>query len=187
MHKFSPSNFQRLENEDRYRLLQPEATLRRFGLREGMTFVDIGAGTGFFSRSAAKVVGESGTFYAAEMSDEMMDYLKRHGVAENMHLVASGEYSIPLQDSLADLTWLSFVLHENAHPVRLLREAERVTKNGGKVVILEWKKQEEEHGPPMEERLGQETLKSKLDRFAVTGEGSLNPSHYYIEIKVRKP
>lgn len=186
MHKFSPSNAERLESEQRYKLLPPHETLKRFGVRKGMTFVDIGAGTGYFTREAAKIVGSKGMAYAVEMSKEMAAHLKERGVPGNVQVIRSKEYRIPLDDSISDLTWLAFVVHENSEVRRFVREAKRVTKDGGRIVILEWKKQEEEHGPPMEERLSQRDLKKALSDFAIVEQGSLNRSHYYLVLEVRK-
>jgi len=187
MHKFSPEHFQRLESEERYKLLRPEETLRKAGLKEGMTFADIGAGTGYFTRAAAKIVGRKGRVFAVEMSEEMIGILKQRGVGGNVTIVPSKEYEIPIGRSLADLTLLAFVTHENADIPRLVGEAARVTKDGGKILILEWKKQSEEHGPPMEERLSQDELRRILRDRAILEEGSLNRSHYHIVIEVRKP
>ncbi len=186
MHKFSPSNADRLESEQRYKLLPPRETLKRFGLGKGMTFVDVGAGTGYFTREAAKIVGSKGMAYAVEMSKEMAEHLREKGVPENVQVIRSEEYRIPLDDSISDLTWLAFVVHENSEVRRFVREAKRVTKDGGRVVILEWKKQEEEHGPPMDERLSQHDLKKALSGFAIVEEGSLNRSHYYVVIDIKK-
>lgn len=186
MHKFSPENWTRLESEDRRKLIPPEETLKRFGLKVGMTFVDVGAGTGYFSREASNLVGNSGKVFAVEMSPEMVQILQGRGVPPAMEVIRSEEYSVPLQDSVSDLTWIAFVIHETPDLNRFLNEAARVTRNGGKVVIVEWKKQVEERGPAMEERLDQATLKAQLKKFIVTGEGSLNPSHYYIEIEIKK-
>jgi len=186
MHKFSPENWLRLENEDRRKLLPPEETLKRFGLKDGMTFVDVGAGTGYFSREAANIVGRSGKVFAVEMSPELIQFLQGRGVPPAVEVIRSEEYSIPLQDSVSDLTWLAFVTHETPDIRRFLNEAARVTRNGGKVVIVEWKKQVEERGPEMKERLDQADLRTQLREFELTGEGSLNPSHYYIEIEIKK-
>jgi ubiquinone/menaquinone biosynthesis C-methylase UbiE len=186
VHKFPSANWQRLESDERRKLIPPESTLRRFGLRHGMTFLDIGAGTGFFSRGAAKIVGMEGKIIAAEMSEDMIDQMKSIGVPANAEVIRSEEYAIPVNDSVADVTWIAFVTHETPDVPRFIREAARVTKRGGKIVIVDWKKQEEEHGPSREERLSQEMLRTQLGEFSIKAEGSLNPSHYYVEIEVTK-
>ncbi len=186
MHKFSPAGWQKLESEERRALIPPARTLEKFGLDKGMTFVDVGAGTGFFSREASKIVGKEGRVVAAEMSPEMIEILKRQGVPREVEVLQSGEYSIPLPDSVADLTWLAFVTHETPDVPRFLKEAARVTKQHGKIVIVEWKKQTEERGPAMEERLAQADLRGQLDGYRILGEGSLNASHYYIELEIQK-
>ncbi len=179
MHKFSPSGAERLERPERHQLIPPAETLRRFSLGPGMHFLDAGAGTGFFSRAASTVVGPAGHVYAAEMSAEMLEAFKRYGVPPNVSLVQSREYEIPLPAGIADLALLAFVLHENVEGRRLLNEVLRLVKTGGKLVILEWKKQQEENGPPMEERLGEDELDQILRPYRVIDRGELNGSHYY--------
>jgi len=187
MHKFSPQNLQSLENDERYELLPPGETLRDAGLKEGMTFVDVGAGSGYFTRAAAEIVGGKGRVFAVEMSPEMIGILKQKGIGENVKILASKEYEIPIEDTLADLTLLAFVTHENADIRRFIGEAARVTKDNGRILILEWKKQTEELGPPMEERLGQADLRGFLRDYKILEEGSLNRSHYYVVVEANKP
>jgi ubiquinone/menaquinone biosynthesis C-methylase UbiE len=186
MHKFSPENWQRLESEERRKLLPAEEILQKFGLTEGMTFLDVGAGTGYFSRAAAKIVGNKGKVLAADMAAAMVDLLKKNGVPPHVEILQSEEYKLPVSDSIADISWLAFVTHENHDVPRFIKEAARATKRGGKIVIVEWKKQDEEHGPPMAERLDQKELRRTLGDFNVVDEGGLNSSHYYIEIEVTK-
>ena len=187
MHKFSPNRSQTLESEERYELLPPEKTLRSVGLKEGMTFVDVGAGTGYFTRAASEIVGGRGRVFAVELSGEMIGILKDRGVGENVRIIPSKEYEIPIGNSQADLTLLAFVTHENADIPRFVGEAVRVTKDRGKILFLEWKKQSEESGPPMKERLSQEDLKEALRNHTILEDGSLNSSHYYIIVEPRKP
>ena len=182
MHKFSPHRADRLESPERYELLPPGPTLRKFGLRPGMTFVDIGAGTGFFSREAADIVGQEGIVYALDMSPEMLEILKRNGVPRNTRVILSGEYRLPMPDEVGDLTLLSTVLHENTDMKRLLAEAIRVTGKAGTVAIVEWKKQDEEIGPPSAERIDKEDLLHALSDYRIVAQGDLNKSHYYILI-----
>ena len=187
MHKFSHHNAARLENPGRYELLQPRATLAKFGLRSGMTFVDVGAGTGFFSREASEIVGEKGIVYALDMSPEMLEILKQNGVGTNVRVMRSEEYRFPVPDGIAHLTLLSTVLHENADTRRLLAEAARVTAPAGCIAIIEWKKQDEEIGPPKSERLGREELLAALSGYEIVEQGDLNKSHYYVVVRREQP
>jgi ubiquinone/menaquinone biosynthesis C-methylase UbiE len=183
MHKFSPQHAERLENAERYKLLQPEKTLARLGLTPGMTFVDVGAGTGFFARAAAGIVGAKGVVYALDMSDEMVGILKQNGVRENMRVLKSEEYKLPLPDAVGDVALLSTVLHENPDINKLLAEVARVMKASGRIVIIEWKKQDEDMGPEKAERLGVEELLPQLGSYEILEQGDVTPSHYYLVIR----
>jgi len=183
MHKFSPENALRLERAERYTLIPPKGTLQRFGLSQGMTIADIGAGTGFFSRPAAELVGSTGTVYAVDMSREMVGTLTSLGLSPNMRTVVSQEYSVPLPDAVADIVFVSFVLHETDDRPRFLRELYRLVKPGGQLVIVEWKKQAEEHGPPMEERLSETELDVSLAEYPLLEGGQLNASHFYRRVR----
>ena len=94
MHKFDPANAARLERAERYTLIPPNETLLKLGLKPGMTFVDIGAGTGFFSRPASAIVVESGRVFAADIAPGMMDFMKSQGVPANLTPILSTEYAV---------------------------------------------------------------------------------------------
>jgi ubiquinone/menaquinone biosynthesis C-methylase UbiE len=184
MHKFSPEKASILEDNDRYTLLHPEITLRQFGLREGMTFVDIGAGTGFFTRAASKIVGDEGIVYAADISTRMLDEFRRVGVPNNVQLLQSDEYEVPIPSKQADLVLFAFVLHETEDIPRFLKEAIRLMKPEGRIAIIEWKKQDEEHGPSINERLSKNELLSQCKGFSLLSSTNLNPSHYSCILQV---
>jgi len=183
MHKFSPQNAHKLERPERYELLKPRETLRRFGLREGMTFIDVGAGTGFFTRVASEIVGSAGTVYATDISMEMIDKMRRAGVGTNVHLMQSKELSVPVPDGVADMVLASFVFHETTDRRALMGEIHRAAKAGAKILIIEWKKQDEADGPPAGERLDENELWQELRSSGAYEHGSLNGSHYYILAK----
>lgn len=180
MHKFSPHNAANLERDERYALLKPTETLKRFGLAANMTFLDVGAGTGFFSRAASEIVGPKGKVFAADMSGEMLDFMKSKGMPENMNPLLSEEYRVPLDDGVADFTLVASVMHENSEPLKLINELRRLTRKGGKILFVDWKKQEEEHGPAMQERLDVNDLKKWLKEFDTVETGNLNASYYFI-------
>ncbi len=179
MHKFSPDRAERLERPERYSLLPPLEILLRFGAGEGMTIIDVGAGTGFFTRAAAQIVGPAGEVVAADISEEMLGFLRETDLPENVRPVHSREYSVPLPDRTGDMVLAAFVVHEASDRARFLAELKRLLKPGGRLLIIEWKKQEEEHGPPQGERLDEKDLDASLEVFRIVGKGPLNASHYY--------
>jgi ubiquinone/menaquinone biosynthesis C-methylase UbiE len=181
MHKFSHHHAERLELPERYSLIPPAETLLHFGLRKGMTIADVGAGTGFFTRAASEIVGTDGTVLALDMSSEMIEFLRAQGIQSNVRLMISEEYVFPLSDRCADMTLLAFVVHETPDIPRFINEALRITKPGGTIVIIEWKKQSEERGPEKDERLDVNDLLSHLSGFSVRS-GGLNDSHYFVTI-----
>jgi ubiquinone/menaquinone biosynthesis C-methylase UbiE len=123
-------------------------------VRDGDAIADIGAGTGFFALEAARRVGPRGRVYAIDLSAELVALLKerkeREGLAALIPLQNTTS-SIPLGDAVADLVLLANVLHDVPPPT--LREAVRLLRPRGRLVNLDWKKEETPGGPPPEIRL----------------------------------
>jgi ubiquinone/menaquinone biosynthesis C-methylase UbiE len=134
----------------------PEPILRRAGIEEGNAVVDVGAGTGFWTRPLAVLVGPSGRVIAVDVEPIMLDEIRamaREGGFQNVEVVQSEEAHIPLPDGVADAATLGFVLHEPPDPAAFLGEVSRVLKPGGRMLVIEWHKRETEQGPPVEHRL----------------------------------
>jgi len=73
---------------------------------------------------------------------------------------------MPFADREFDLVVLAHVLHETDEPLKALREARRVARQ--RVVIVEWPYVEEEHGPPLEERLRAEDIRGLVAEAGFT-------------------
>ncbi|MBI5559882.1 MAG: methyltransferase domain-containing protein [Deltaproteobacteria bacterium] len=183
-HKFSPQNIERLMRRDRLGGITAEGLLKGAGLKKGMTFADIGCGPGFFVIPASGVVGKKGTVYAVDMQDEMLAELKKRiSGRTNIIPVKSGEHTMPVGGKMVDFALMAYVLHETESKPLFLKEVRRVLKDGGKVLLLDWEKKVEDHGPPFEERIRREDAVTLLKGagFEITRESSLDPSHYRLE------
>lgn len=183
MHKFNPENIGRLIGEERERELPPETFLVEKGLKEGMVFADIGCGPGFFSIPAAKIVGATGTVLAVDLQEEMLAELQKRSSMQNIISIKSEENAIPIEANKADLVLLAFVLHEAVDKITFLKELKRIIKEGGKALIVDWEKKEEDRGPPFRERLERSEAVRLIEETSFTIEGidSLcNGSHYCI-------
>lgn len=199
-HKFNPTEKEKLHSPQRYQLLPPEETLVKLGINEGQVFADIGCGTGFFTIPAAKLVGTTGKVYALDIAPEMLEAigqrLKDCGdeemeqmlLSENVILKLSEENRLPLENGSLDVVFLALVLHELEDYRNFFREVKRVLKEDGRAVMVEWKKEAMEMGPPVEERLSSEETTNILEvnGFKAIEIIELGSAHYGVISKVRE-
>jgi len=108
------------------------------GIRENISFLDIGCGTGWAVGEAARAAGNSGVFYGVDMSqgmvDKATDNFKQH---DNFHFIRSNAESIPLENEMFDLIICTNSFHHYLHPDRVMQEICRLLGKGGKVYILD--------------------------------------------------
>lgn len=183
MHKYSPEKIGRLLRPARAREIRPLAVLKDTGLKKGDSFADIGSGPGFFSFPASRIVGKDGVVYAIDTQKEMLEGLKSQSPPPNIIPVLSGENSIPLEPSIIDFALVAYVLHETEDKARFLKEIRRIMKPGARLLVIDWKKKKEEHGPPRDERLSIKTVEGLLRKagFASVKASPLNSSHYRVQ------
>jgi ubiquinone/menaquinone biosynthesis C-methylase UbiE len=143
-------------SDERHAALQPEALLRRLGLRKGDTMADIGCGPGFFTLPAAKIVGPTGRVLAADIQGEMLTAVRsRAAEAElaNVRVVKTSDTEIPLPATSCNFILMAFVLSELDQRATFLHKAARLLKPKGRLIVIEWIKREEADGPPADERI----------------------------------
>ncbi len=179
--KFNPAEVGRLESPERHRAMPPAKILRKIGLKRGMTFADVGAGTGFFSLPASRIVGPSGRVHALDVSEKMLEHLRAKDPPAWVEARACGETSLPLPDGVADLVLSCFVLHETHEPVSFLRELGRVARPRSPVVVMEWSKIRQAEGPPFEHRLHHHDVEALILEAGLCFRGVefYNPSQYF--------
>ncbi len=188
VHKFDPSKLEKLLRDDRLGSIGPAELLGEEGLTGGMSFLDIGSGPGFFTLPAAKLVGEKGRAFALEVQVEMADALRdRITTEKNIEVIMSNGSEIALPDASIDFALAVFVLHEVDELKATLDETKRVLKPGGKFLVIDWEKLEQEMGPPMEDRLSFDDCMTALREagLVITKEGKHNISNY--KIKAERP
>lgn len=190
-HKFDPARRARLQGPERARLLPPEDLLRQAGLGTGMRLADVGCGPGFFALPAAHIVGPAGRVYAIDISQDLLREVREQADAERLAqiwIVQSAESAIPLPDAAADMALMAFVLHEAVHPAAFVREVVRILSPSGRLILLEWNKEEMPMGPPVRDRLDPEVSEAFLIGAGLTPVKRFapNPYHYGI-IAVREP
>jgi len=161
--RFDPKKLHKLNNPKRLHDLPPDYLWTKAGLRAAEVLIDIGAGTGFFS---IPFVPYTKKLYACDISDVMLTWLRENVCPSYPTIVPvkMETQAVPLPDQLADLVYMINLHHELDKPTDLLRESRRLLKDGGKLLIVDWKKQEMAEGPPVEIRCLPAEVKGEVER-----------------------
>jgi ubiquinone/menaquinone biosynthesis C-methylase UbiE len=148
-----------LDSPGRIRDLRPTVMLKEIaGVREGQTCVDLGSGTGVFALPMAGMVGKKGHVYAVDNSDIMMEHIKSKNPPPNLKPVLADVTSTGLPGAVANICLLASILHEVKEPGRLVAEAARLLKPGGRAVVVDYRAEQDSPGPPQRKRISRERL-----------------------------
>jgi len=188
MARFDSQDADRLLRPERYRSQNPELVLDALSLASGMTLADVGSGPGFYTLPAAKRVGPAGRVYALDVDPKMLDLLRERAVADgvaNIECLVSSEVRLPLPDAAVDAALVASVLHETPKWVLLLGEITRVLRPEGALVVVEWRKEQTEMGPPLAERLTYEEVEGVLQAagYDAIEPFEVGPYHYGVEAR----
>jgi len=127
-------------------LLDSKKILQKIGVTQGSRVADLGCGKiGQFVYPSSEIIGEDGMVYAVDVQKEILNELKKgieHRNLKNAQIVWAdlenfGSTKIP--EGTLDYIFLVTVLHQSKKQEQIIKEATRLLKIGGKLLIIDWK------------------------------------------------
>ncbi len=118
--------------------------LARTGLRPGQQALDVAGGTGDISIGLARQVGPKGHVFHTDINEAMLevgsDRMLDQGIGGNVTSMVVNAESLPFDDNSMHCVTIAFGLRNVTDKQQALNEMARVTKPGGKVMVLEFSK-----------------------------------------------
>jgi ubiquinone/menaquinone biosynthesis C-methylase UbiE len=180
-----------------YDLVDHEKVFRELNLRKGSRFLDMACGPGDYAIEAARILGDKGVVYAADLWPEALARLQGKAKAQNLEninaIVGDVSRRLPMEDATVDVCLIATALHDFVREgvsSAALEEAVRVLKPGGSLAILEFKKMEGPPGPPIDVRLTPEEVERLASPHGFAKEGFAEVGAYtYLMVfkRVRHP
>lgn len=164
----------------------PEENIKALGIYEGMFVADLGAGTGAYTIPLAEKVGESGRVYAVEVQKDFLTNIKNTATSrglKNVELLWGNIEKLggtKIKDGGVDAVVISNVLFQAEDKAGLLKEARRILKTGGKLLLIDWSDSFKNLGPAPQIVVTKESALSLCESngFVLKNEINAGEHHY---------
>lgn len=163
-------------------LLNPFQILKTVGIQEGMKFADMGCGTqGHFVFPASHLVGETGVVYAVDILKSALAAVEsrtKMAQVNNIETIWSDievYRGAKIKDDSLDVVSLINVGSNEA----MLKEASRLIKKDGKLLIVDWEKTTAPFGPATKNRPDKERIKNDAKNLKLKFEGEFKAGPYH--------
>jgi SAM-dependent methyltransferase len=134
-----------LERGERDEEEAPDVALNVLKIPKGASVADIGAGSGYMTERLAERVGPTGRVFANDVQPQMLEILSRRLSAKritNVTLVQGTIDDPKLAPASVDLELMVDVYHELSQPQLILQHLREALKPGGRLVLLEYRKED---------------------------------------------
>lgn len=177
------------ESAERDAWQKPDEVVKQLHLRPGDAVADIGAGTGYFTRRFAAIVGPSGQALGLDIEASMVAYMTEDARKRGLpHYVARQvpPYDPQLAPHSMDVIFICDTYHHMQDRVAYARLLAQALKPGGRVVIVDFQKRPLPLGPPIEWKLAPETVTEEFHQagFQLTRSVEFLPHQYFLEFTV---
>jgi ubiquinone/menaquinone biosynthesis C-methylase UbiE len=168
------------------KFINPEVLIGQIGIAPGMSVAIFGCGTGYFAISIAKKIMQTGAVYAFDILKQKLEVVESQakllGLSniELRRVNLEGKDGCGLSDAKVDWVIIANMLFQNENKSRIILEAKRVLREGGKILVIEWKENDSSIGPKPELRVPKEMVIkiARKNGLGISKEVEVSDFHY---------
>jgi ubiquinone/menaquinone biosynthesis C-methylase UbiE len=181
-----------LDRPERAQEEQPDRALDAIGIAPKSTVADVGAGSGYFTLRLARRVGPEGKVIAVDIQREMLARLDRRLKRDNIgnvELVHGAEDDPRLPPGSVDLILMVDVYHECSRPQEMLRRMRTALRPGGRLVLIEYRKEDPAVPIRPEHKMSVAEAKMELEAegFVLASQSNVLPRQHILIFAPRQP
>jgi ubiquinone/menaquinone biosynthesis C-methylase UbiE len=172
--------------------LDIKSAVLQAGIRDGQRVLDVGTGAGHALITLSRAVGDAGRVYALDVQKELLTSVKF--IIEHEHLANTeilwGDVELPggvkLEDRAVDIVIFANVFFQIGDKAAALREARRLLKPSGKILLIDWAESYGGIGPSKEYVVSEHEAERLLMEAGFHKEKSFQagPHHYGVLMTV---
>ncbi len=175
-------------------LLHPRALLEHVDLGVGQTVADMGTGRDCtFLVEAANLVSQTGKVYALDVVEEVLGVVEGVAAQNGLHNIETVWTDLELYGAAkavanesVDVGILANTLFQSTDRPAMMKEAARMLKPGGRLLVIDWKPVETAIGPPVEQRVEAEEIKQLGLQLGLQVTDSFDAGEYHWAIVLTK-
>ncbi len=170
----------------------PQSIIDQLEINPGMVVVDFGCGAGFFSLPIARKIGEEGKVYALDVLPAKLESVESQAKTANLNNIITRRVNLEapagskLEAGSADWVIMKDILFQNKGKDKILEEAKRILKPGGRTLIIEWNKEDANIGPEKELRIFKETLVDLATKNGWTVDKEIAAGNFHYGLILKK-
>lgn len=172
--------------------LDPSRVLDGFELKEGMYVADFGCGSGYFTILLAEKVSSSGKVYALDVQEYALDHIRAKAKINNLGNIETIRANLEILGSSSlhqesqDMVLLANILFQSAKKMEIIREAKRVLKTGGRLIVIDWQRGSGGFGPPESSRMNELEMSDLIQKEGFVFQKKIDAGQFHFGFMFKK-
>jgi ubiquinone/menaquinone biosynthesis C-methylase UbiE len=167
----NPSNGHRIQGRTTESFIDARDVISRLDLRGEEVFMDAGCGDGHVAMEAYDMMDDTARIYAVDIYgpsiEDLEIDLKKDGITNVIPVQSDIADKIAIDDNVVDMCLMINVFHHfvgTETTDEAISELKRVIKPGGKIAVMDYKKMDSGHGPPVRIKRSHEELEEVFSK-----------------------